>query len=235
MNRSLLLISQFDVNVIGTIQTINAFLPLLRAGRTKKVIVISGPGDAGTVLSTEDSLYPSYAISKAGVNMAVAKFAVEFKREGFVFVGIDPGAVKIASDSCARYIFRWPIPDVTECSIASEVIEGHYQVHVAELRNAHPEVEGAITVEESVRDQIALIGRVTAMDSGAFLTRTGRKYQRGLAWRLLYVFNLTRSCIYYSIALYSYSILLCHLWSVDIRSLLHQALYMYFDLLDMFN
>ena len=66
---------------------------MLRAGRTKKVVVLSGPGDAGTVLSTEDSLYPSYAVSKAGINMAIAKYAVEYKREGMVFLSIDPGIV----------------------------------------------------------------------------------------------------------------------------------------------
>jgi NAD(P)-dependent dehydrogenase (short-subunit alcohol dehydrogenase family) len=34
-----------------------------------------------------------YAISKAALNMAVAKFAAALKQEGFVFLALSPGLV----------------------------------------------------------------------------------------------------------------------------------------------
>jgi len=40
-----------------------------------------------------------YSISKAALNMAVAKYAAEYKTEGFVFLAISPGLVN-KSGSC---------------------------------------------------------------------------------------------------------------------------------------
>lgn len=37
---------------------------------------------------------PSYSISKAGLNMAVAKFAAAYKDEGIIFLNVSPGLVK---------------------------------------------------------------------------------------------------------------------------------------------
>lgn len=74
--------------------TINAFLPLLRAGSLKKVITIStGVADLEFVLKSELALGAPYAISKAAVTMAVAKYAVQFKSEGFLFLALSPGFV----------------------------------------------------------------------------------------------------------------------------------------------
>ena len=58
---------------------------------------------------------------------------------------------------------------------AEEEVNKFYEGMVAKIREAMPDFEGAITVEESVRDQLALISRVTIADSGSFLERTGKE------------------------------------------------------------
>ena len=76
------------------VNTVNAFLPLLKAGSAKKIIVLSTEmGDTTFVLKTKATFASAYAISKAAVNMAIAKYAVELEEEGFIVVGISPGMV----------------------------------------------------------------------------------------------------------------------------------------------
>lgn len=83
---------------MGTIHTTNTFLPLLRAGTTKKAITIStGGADPDFNAKTGSAGQVGYMISKAALNMAVAKFAAALKREGFVFLSISPGLVDTAT------------------------------------------------------------------------------------------------------------------------------------------
>lgn len=88
---------QIDINVIGVIYTTNAFLPLLRAGSTKKVITISS-GVASTTFTEQSGLIGTvpYTVSKVAVNMVNTKYAVQFKEEGFVFLALSPGLVDTA-------------------------------------------------------------------------------------------------------------------------------------------
>jgi NAD(P)-dependent dehydrogenase (short-subunit alcohol dehydrogenase family) len=90
-------------NTIGPLRAINAFLPLVRAGRAKTIIVIStGMTDIEfTKISSVSASIP-YAVSKAGTNMVVAKFAAELKSEDIKVVALSPGLVKtsMVSDSC---------------------------------------------------------------------------------------------------------------------------------------
>lgn len=74
--------------------TTNAFLPLIRTGATKKVVLIStGAADVDFVLSTESTMTVPYAISKVAANMAFAKYAAQYKKEGLIFLSISPGFV----------------------------------------------------------------------------------------------------------------------------------------------
>ena len=74
--------------------TINVFIPLVRAGRTKKVISISsGAADAAGIIASGNPGSGPYVISKAGLNIAVVKYAVEYKDEGIVFLALSPGLV----------------------------------------------------------------------------------------------------------------------------------------------
>jgi NAD(P)-dependent dehydrogenase (short-subunit alcohol dehydrogenase family) len=50
-------------------------------------------GDTGLVLYTGLANQAPYSISKAALNMVVAKYAAEYKAEGFVFLAISPGLV----------------------------------------------------------------------------------------------------------------------------------------------
>jgi len=96
---------QFNTNVVGVVHTINAFLPLLRRGTTKKVITLSsGMGHTELVLKSGLSNQAPYAISKAALNMAVAKYAAEYKAEGFLFLAISPGLVDTSTKARESYL-----------------------------------------------------------------------------------------------------------------------------------
>lgn len=84
----------FKTNVLGVSHFLAIFAPLLRHGSKKKAVVISsGAGDTNWVIENEVFSQSPYAISKAAVNMVVAKFHVQYKNEGIVFVAISPGIV----------------------------------------------------------------------------------------------------------------------------------------------
>lgn len=88
------LVDSFSINVAGLINTVNAFIGGVHKGQIKKVIAItSGMGDIGFVNELELDIAPSYAISKAGVNMVLAKYSAIYKQEGILFLGICPGSV----------------------------------------------------------------------------------------------------------------------------------------------
>jgi NAD(P)-dependent dehydrogenase (short-subunit alcohol dehydrogenase family) len=54
-------------------------------------------GDTESVLKSGIPNHAPYSISKAALNMVVAKYAVEYKAEGFVFLAISPGLVNTAN------------------------------------------------------------------------------------------------------------------------------------------
>ena len=73
----------------------NAFIPLLRKGEMKKCIVMSTTsGSPKVVREIGITQFAGYSISKASLNLAVAKFAGRFKEEGLIFVSVIPGMVK---------------------------------------------------------------------------------------------------------------------------------------------
>jgi NAD(P)-dependent dehydrogenase (short-subunit alcohol dehydrogenase family) len=82
------------------VHTTNAFLPFLKKGAAKKVITIStGLADPELTLIGEATGQPSYSISKAALNMVVAKYAAQFKADGFVFLALSPGIVDVSGTS----------------------------------------------------------------------------------------------------------------------------------------
>jgi len=146
----------FKTNVLGVIHTINAFLPLLQAGPTKKCMVISSPlGSPKMTLDANFAAFTGYGISKAAVNLATSKYAARFRDEGLIFLMVNPGFVKTMQGP-------------------EEEINKFYGNQVAHLRTLIPDFEGAISIEESVRDQISLFSRITTADNGAFYNRDGK-------------------------------------------------------------
>lgn len=75
-------------------------MPLILKGRGKKVITISS-GMADTDFIRKYEIYPAtpYAISKAGVNIVIAKFSALYASQGVLFLGICPGSVTTDSNN----------------------------------------------------------------------------------------------------------------------------------------
>lgn len=86
------------MNAIGVVHTTNVFLPLIRAGITRKLILISsGVADPDFILATDLAMFAPYAMSKAAANMAFTKYAAEYRKDGLIFLSISPGFVNTAA------------------------------------------------------------------------------------------------------------------------------------------
>jgi len=152
------LLDSFNINVVGVIHTINIFLPLLKNGKAKKVITItSGVGDLDATMAAELSTSAPYSISKAAVNMVNAKYAAQYKPEGFVFLALSPGLVDTS----------------TRAPTDKEVQE--FMAVIEKLKKLSPDFTGPITPETSVRMQLEVINLITVNDTGAFLSHKGNK------------------------------------------------------------
>ena len=89
------MIASLDVNVLGTIHSINAFLPLIRKSPIKKVVAMTtGLAHTESVPGSGIPYFVTYASMKAAVNMIVARYSVEFKDEGIAFLALSPGVVQ---------------------------------------------------------------------------------------------------------------------------------------------
>ncbi|KAJ7723333.1 hypothetical protein DFH07DRAFT_759546 [Mycena maculata] len=151
-------VSSFRVNTIGTLHATNTFLPLLRAGATKKVVTLStGAADAGFATALGSPGQAAYAISKAALNMAVTKFAMALKDEGFVFLAISPGLVDTAVGT------RSPEEDE------------QYKAFWLGFRKVSPNFEGPLTPQISVKTMLEVIDRWTVEETGAFVSHHGNK------------------------------------------------------------
>jgi NAD(P)-dependent dehydrogenase (short-subunit alcohol dehydrogenase family) len=83
---------QMDINLLSAVFTTNAFLPLIRKGEVKKIIIISsGMAGENVILTTELPFTIGYAAAKAGLNAIVAKYAVQLKGEGIISLSLSPG------------------------------------------------------------------------------------------------------------------------------------------------
>ncbi|KAL5478781.1 hypothetical protein ACEPAI_2058 [Sanghuangporus weigelae] len=136
----------FKTNAIGATHVINAFIPLLRAGTTKKILAVtSSLGSPLFALVISQSACPAYSISKAALNMVIAKFATRFKNDGFTFLAVSPGLIK-----------TMPGPP--------DVVDKIYEGEIAKLRQINPNF-GFVSVEQSVKDQISLLEKMTPADA----------------------------------------------------------------------
>ncbi|KAI1474603.1 hypothetical protein K445DRAFT_70069 [Daldinia sp. EC12] len=85
-----------NVHVVGNIYLINAFIPQVLKGQAKKVIILStGFADLDLTRNFDLDLSALYSISKAGSNMAVAKFSAQYRKDGVLFLSITPGMVDV--------------------------------------------------------------------------------------------------------------------------------------------
>lgn len=88
---------QFRVNALGPVHSITAFLPLLRASPTKKIVVVStGGADLAFIRAVEIASMSAYGMTKAAALIATTKFALKLKDEGFIVCSLSPGLVDVS-------------------------------------------------------------------------------------------------------------------------------------------
>ncbi|KAL0081650.1 4-dihydrotrisporin dehydrogenase [Phycomyces blakesleeanus] len=85
----------FEINVIGTSSVTQAMLPLLRLGKTRKIVNLCSV--LGSIERTENGnawgFGMSYAVSKAAEGMLTKGFSCALKDEDFTIVAVHPGWV----------------------------------------------------------------------------------------------------------------------------------------------
>lgn len=172
------MIESLKVNVLGVIFAINAFLPLIRKSKIKKIIVITtGLSDRDLIEKSTISFFMTYSAMKAALNMVVAKYAVELKSEGVIFLALSPGLVDTTADKPAskrgcsakkflKYKLTFPVtPEEMQ----------RLGIMMSEFRAQNPTFTGPITPSESVIMQQKVIHGITVKSSGAFLSHHGNK------------------------------------------------------------
>ncbi|KAJ5780272.1 short chain dehydrogenase (AtsC) [Penicillium paradoxum] len=151
----------FDTNVIGNIHLFHLFLPLVLKGTVKKIITIStGMADLNLTNDCEVDLGALYSASKAAMNIIVAKFNAQYKKDGVLFMSISPGLVEVGRHTD-------PTP---------EEIEGLTEF-MGKLVKYAPHFKGPITPEESIRHVRSTWEKASIEDGfgGAFVSHLGNK------------------------------------------------------------
>ena len=92
-----------QTNVVGNIHLFHLFLPFVLKSRVRKVIAMStGLADIDLTNDYELDIGPLYAASKAALNMIVAKFDSQYKKDGVLFMSISPGVVDVGRNVDGR-------------------------------------------------------------------------------------------------------------------------------------
>ena len=155
------LMASFRANVVGVANTVNLFLPLIRAGNEKKIITISsGMADIDVVNRFSVPIAAPYSISKAATNALVAKYnAALGKSEGILFLSLSPGLV-----------------DTSEGKPMSEQAIQGAQAMGALFQEYAPHFKGPITPEQSVEMCLKVIEDATVETHGGdFVSHFGNK------------------------------------------------------------
>ncbi|KAI1038192.1 hypothetical protein LB503_012083, partial [Fusarium chuoi] len=130
----------FDVNVVITIST--------------------GLADLEFTNNFEHEFTPLYSISKAAMNMAVAKFNAQYKKEGVLFMSVCPGMVDVGQ-------FNHATPQQMEAMGGM----------MAKFKEYAPHFTGPATAEDAVKDMRAVWENATIEGGygGAYLSQFGNK------------------------------------------------------------
>jgi NAD(P)-dependent dehydrogenase (short-subunit alcohol dehydrogenase family) len=170
--------ASLDVNVLGVMYSINAFLPLVRTSSVKKIIVIStGLADTENVPKNGLPTFVTYCAMKAALNMIVAKYSVELKKDGIILLALSPGIVATKETPRMQNLSFPTMCNRTVLTIqiatAEEIAEFQKLVKVVQKRK--PDWKGPIMPAESVLLQKQVIDKVTIDESGSFLSHLGNR------------------------------------------------------------
>ncbi|EFW99825.1 short chain dehydrogenase reductase [Grosmannia clavigera kw1407] len=151
----------FRVNTIGAVHLFNTFMPLILKGRAKKVIAIStGMSDPEMTLKGDIYQATAYAMSKAALNMAIAKFSALYCEKGVLCMAICPGAV-----------------DTGSLNIETEEEKLQAMVMFERMKIYSPTFQGPLTPEDSATSVLALVKKATVTGgyAGVFISHTESK------------------------------------------------------------
>jgi NAD(P)-dependent dehydrogenase (short-subunit alcohol dehydrogenase family) len=148
--------NQFLVNCTAQLLVTNIFLPLIKKSTLKKVIIISsGVADVDFTNHAQFIYHAFYCISKSSLTIATAKYALEFKEEGVIFLALSPGMVNTAEKP----------PTEEEMKLFMPLMQN--------FSKAAPDWKGPLAVDVSVKMQLDIIDKLTLEDSGKFIGHNG--------------------------------------------------------------
>lgn len=89
----------FDVNLFGPVRVTQAFLPLLRAAKQARVVMLGSGVGSLALITDESSIYSSvnllsYSASKVALSAVTVCFAKELAAQGIKVNVVEPGHVK---------------------------------------------------------------------------------------------------------------------------------------------
>ncbi|KAK0774163.1 hypothetical protein LTR75_016940 [Friedmanniomyces endolithicus] len=152
-----------DTNVLGTVYSINAFLPLVLKGTAKKIVAITtGWADPDISRPADDGaeglpFAMGYSAMKAALNMVIAKYAAELQSQGVITLALSPGVVNTSNNQ--------PTPEDM----------GPMMKMFGVFKRYYPSFEGPATPLASVEDQKNVIDGLTIANTGKFLSHHGNK------------------------------------------------------------
>jgi NAD(P)-dependent dehydrogenase (short-subunit alcohol dehydrogenase family) len=79
----------YDINALGALRVVEAFLPLLESGQGKRLCFISS--EAGSIERAGRTSWFGYCMSKAALNMAVKILFNDLRPQGYTFRLYHPG------------------------------------------------------------------------------------------------------------------------------------------------
>ncbi|HOT91319.1 MAG TPA: SDR family NAD(P)-dependent oxidoreductase [Anaerolineae bacterium] len=82
----------FDVNALGPLRVVEAFLPLLDRGAFKRLCFVSS--EAGSITRSYRNAWFGYCMSKAALNMAIKNLFNHLRPEGYTFRVYHPGWIR---------------------------------------------------------------------------------------------------------------------------------------------
>lgn len=145
------LMESFRVNAVGTVHVINAFLPLIKKGTAKKVVLISSGMADPALVNSGIATASAYTISKAAANMVIYKYNAKYQKEGILFFALSPGVVA-----------TWAEGDEPEV--------------IQTLRKNAPGWPGPLTPEQSATACFKVIHDFTAAENGgSFVSHHGNQ------------------------------------------------------------